>query len=59
MESLLHKLLGKSWKTSAIGWALIIGGIVSVLMGKTNWTDSAVTIGIGIGLLQAKDGDKK
>jgi hypothetical protein len=59
MESLLHKLLGKSWKTSAIGWALIVGGIVSVLMGKTNWTDAAVTIGIGIGLLQAKDGDKK
>jgi hypothetical protein len=59
MESLLHKLLGKSWKTSAIGWALIIGGIASVIMGKTNWTDSAVTIGIGIGLLQAKDGDKK
>jgi len=59
MEKLLFKLLGKSWKTSAIGWGLIVGGIVSVLMGKTNWTDSAVTIGIGIGLLQAKDGDKK
>jgi hypothetical protein len=59
MEKLLFKLLGKSWKTSAIGWGLIVGGIVSVLMGKTNWTDAAVTIGIGIGLLQAKDGDKK
>ena len=59
MEKLLYKLLGKSWKTSAIGLALIVGSIVSVLMGKTNWTDAAVTIGIGIGLLQAKDGDKK
>jgi len=59
MEKFLYKLLGKSWKTSAIGWGLIIGGIASVLMGKTNWTDAAVTIGIGIGLLQAKDGDKK
>ena len=59
MEKLLFKLLGKNWKTSAIGWALIVGGVVSVLMGKTNWTDAAVTIGIGLGLLQAKDGDKK
>jgi len=59
MENLLHKLLGKSWKTSAIGWGLIIGGIFTGVTAKATWTDASVTIGIGIGLLQAKDGDKK
>jgi hypothetical protein len=59
MEKLLYKLFGKSWKTSAIGWALIIGGIFTGVTAKATWTDASVTIGIGIGLLQAKDADKK
>jgi len=59
MEKLLYKLLGKSWKTSLIGWSLIIGGIFTGVTAKATWTDASVTIGIGIGLLQAKDADKK
>lgn len=52
-------MLGKSWKTSFIGWSLIVGGIFTGVTAKGSWTDASVTIGIGIGLLQAKDGDKK
>ncbi len=55
----MYKLLGKSWKTSSIGWGLIIGGMFTGITAKATWTDASVTIGIGIGLLQAKDGDKK
>jgi hypothetical protein len=59
MEKLMYKLLGKSWKTSSIGWGLIIGGMFTGITAKATWTDASVTIGIGIGLLQAKDADKK
>lgn len=59
MEKFLFKLLGKSWKTSLIGWSLIVGGIFTGVTAKATWTDASVTIGVGIGLLQAKDGDKK
>ena len=59
MEKFLKLVLGKSWKTSMIGWSLIGGGIFTGITAKASWTDASVTIGIGIGLLQAKDGDKK
>lgn len=59
MEKFLKLVLGKSWKTSMIGWSLICGGIFTGVTAKASWTDASVTIGIGIGLLQAKDGDKK
>jgi hypothetical protein len=59
MGKFLQMMLGKSWKTSFIGWSLIVGGIFTGVTAKGSWTDASVTIGIGIGLLQAKDGDKK
>lgn len=55
----MKKLLGKSWKTSLFGWGLMISAAVSVFMGKATWTDAGVAIATGLGLLAAKDGDKK
>lgn len=55
----MKKILGKSWKTSLFGWCLMIGAAVSVFMGKASWSDAGVAIATGLGLLAAKDGDKK
>lgn len=54
----MAKLMGKSWKTTLIGWAMVIGAITSVLMGKTNWIDASVVITAGVGFIAAKDLDK-
>lgn len=45
----------KNWKTSLIGWATVIGGIVSAILGKTTWTDASVIITMGVGFIMAKD----
>jgi hypothetical protein len=55
----MEKILGKSWKTSLFGWFIMVGAAVSVFLGKTNWADAVIAITCGIGLLAAKDGDKK
>ena len=55
----MKKVLGKSWKTSLFGWGLMIGAAVSVFLGKASWADAGVAIATGLGLLAAKDGDKK
>ena len=47
-----------SWKTTIIGWAMVIGAITSVLMGKTNWVDASVVITAGVGFIASKDLDK-
>ena len=54
----MTKLIGKSWKTSLVGWAMICGAIASVLMGKTNWIDASVVITAGVGFIASKDLDK-
>jgi hypothetical protein len=55
----MRKIFGKSWKTSLFGWGLMIGASVTVFLGKASWTDAGVAIATGLGLLAAKDGDKK
>lgn len=46
----------QSWKTSIIGFALIISAIVSVFNIKSaSWTDASLPIAIGIGLLLSPD----
>lgn len=54
----MTKLIGKSWKTSLIGWVMVGGAITSVLMGKTNWIDASVVITAGVGFIASKDLDK-
>lgn len=51
----MEKIIGKSWKTSLIGWVMIGGAIASVMMGKTNWVDASIIITGGVGFISAKD----
>jgi hypothetical protein len=55
----MEKVLGKSWKTSLIGWVMVGAAIASVLMGKTNWVDAIVVITAGIGFIMSKDSSVK
>ena len=55
----MRKLFGSNWKTSLFGWGIMIGAAVSVFLGKASWTDAGVAIATGLGLIAAKDGDKK
>jgi len=55
----MEKFLGKSWKTSLIGWGMVGGAIASVLMGKTNWVDATIVITAGVGFVAAKDSSNK
>jgi len=45
----------KAWKTTTIGFILIIGAITTVFLGKADWTGAIVGISTGIGLLFAPD----
>lgn len=51
----MKKLFGQNWKTSLFGWGLMLGSAVSVFLGKASWTDAAVAITTGLGLIAAKD----
>ena len=44
----------KSWKTTTIGFGIIIAGIY-VFVTTKDWTQSGIAVGVGIGLLFAKD----
>jgi len=44
----------KNWKTSLIGLVIIIAGIYVFITTK-DWTQSGIAVGVGIGLLMAKD----
>lgn len=55
----MKKIFGSNWKTSFFGWGLMIGASISVFLGKASWTDAGVAIATGLGLIAAKDGDKK
>ena len=43
------------WKTSLMGLVIIGGGLVSVFMGKADWTGAVVVITLGIGLVFSPD----
>lgn len=55
----MKKIFGSNWKTSLFGWGIMIGASVSVFLGKASWTDAGVAIATGLGLIAAKDGNKK
>lgn len=44
----------KNWKTSLVGLAIIGAGIY-VFVTTKDWTQSGIAVGVGIGLLLAKD----
>jgi hypothetical protein len=41
--------------TSVIGACIIGGAIVSVFLGKANWTEASVGMAVGVGLLVVPD----
>jgi hypothetical protein len=44
-----------SWKTSLIGFALIVSAVVSVFTSGITWVDAIVPISLGLGFLFSKD----
>jgi hypothetical protein len=65
MDAYLKKILDKikisNWKTTLIGWVLLLSGLASVLLKMTNWIDATPLVIIGIGFILAEDSknDKK
>jgi membrane-bound ClpP family serine protease len=65
MDAYLKKILDKikvsNWKTTLIGWVLLLSGLASVLLKMTNWIDATPLLIIGIGFILAEDSknDKK
>lgn len=44
-----------NWKTTLIGLVIILGGLASVFMGKSDWTGAVIVITLGIGLVFSPD----
>jgi hypothetical protein len=65
MDAYLKKILDKikvsNWKTTLIGWVLLLSGLASVLLKMTNWIDATPLLIIGIGFILTEDSksDKK
>lgn len=49
----------ENWKSSLIGFSIIIAGLVSVFMDKSNWTEASVIIVTGAGFIFTADAKKK
>jgi hypothetical protein len=43
------------WKTTLIGLVIILGGLASVFMGKSDWTGAVIVITLGVGLVFSPD----
>ncbi|MCX6257969.1 MAG: hypothetical protein NTW49_08770 [Bacteroidia bacterium] len=50
---------GRSIKTSMFGGFIIIASVVSVFVKNISWTEAMIGISGGVGLILAKDHDKK
>jgi len=71
MKNFFHTVFIKSWKTTLGGAALVVSGVTGIPMvsetadtivqqnpqTKADWIRTLVTIGAGIGLMFAKDGN--
>ena len=55
IKSALEKIKKKSWKTTLIGWLLIVSGVASVFLKVTNWLDAIPLLVIGIGFVFTED----
>lgn len=48
----------KNRVTTGLGVIIVLGCVISVFMGKADWTQAAIGITAGVGLMYAKDHDK-
>jgi hypothetical protein len=49
----------ENWKSTLIGFIIIISGLVSVFLDKSNWTEASVIIATGAGFIFTADAKKK
>jgi hypothetical protein len=45
--------------TTGLGIIIVLGCVATVLMGKADWTQAAIGIAAGVGLMYAKDHNVK
>jgi hypothetical protein len=53
------KELKENWKSTFVGAVIVVSGIVSVFLGKSNWTEASIVIVIGVGFILSADAKKK
>jgi hypothetical protein len=49
----------ENWKSSSVGLVLMVAGLVSVFLDKSNWTEASVVIATGAGFIFTADAKKK
>jgi len=50
---------GRSIKTSIFGGFIIVASVVSIFLREISWAEASIGLSAGIGLLLAKDHDRK
>ena len=58
LKSYFDKIKERSWKTTLLGLALIVAGIVTVFLGKASWPEAMFAVLAGGALVFSKDSDK-
>lgn len=58
LKSYFDKIKERSWKTTLLGIALIVAGIVTVFLGKASWPEAMFAVLAGGALVFSKDSDK-
>jgi hypothetical protein len=53
------KELKENWKSTFVGVVIVVSGIASVFLGKSNWTEASIVIVIGVGFILSADAKKK
>ena len=59
LKSYFEKIKERSWKTTLLGIALVVAGIVTVFLGKASWPEAMFAVLAGAALVFSKDSDKK
>jgi hypothetical protein len=59
LKAYFDKIKERSWKTSLLGIALMVAGIVTVFLGKASWPEAMFAVLAGAALVFSKDSDKK
>ncbi len=59
LKAYFDKIKERSWKTSLLGIALVVAGIVTVFLGKASWPEAMFAVLAGAALVFSKDADKK
>ena len=53
------KELKENWKSTFVGVVIVVAGITSVFLGKSNWTEASIVIATGVGFILSADAKKK